>query len=615
MCGIVGVVGRPPLPLDALVRAQAGLTHRGPDDAGLWTSPSGVAALAHRRLAIIDLSTGGHQPMVSAEGRVALTFNGEIYNYRELKACLRESHQFRTASDSEVLLAAYLRWGVACLARLVGMFAFGIWDDRSRQLFLARDRAGEKPLYLWRRQEGIGFASELRALLDLGAPRRMDAWALQAYAALGYVPPHACLLEECAKVPPGHYALYDEATGRLSTRSYWAPPLPEAGAPPVRNLEEAVEARLGEAVRLQLRADVPTGVMLSGGVDSGLVAALIPAEARNSVRAFTVRLPGSELDESADACATAAHLGLEHAVIDADPGALDPETVLAELDEPLGDSSLIPTLLVAQAIRREAVVALGGDGGDELFGGYAHHHALGRTAALVRRLPPLMRRALHQGVRSAYPLAGPGRGALMRLTDPAPELLRGPALLDPVVRRRLIRRLGPEASPGPEEWLRSLGAEAGDPLDRQTRRDFLSYLPGDVLTKVDRMSMRVSLETRAPFLDHRVVEFAFADVPTVAKARRSRGKVLLRRLAQRLLPPQIAEGHKRGFRIPVGTWLAGPWGPLLRRHLLDRPELFDPARVQALRLRARRNATAAEALFALLALALWADHHQAAWPD
>ncbi|MGA7992929.1 MAG: asparagine synthase (glutamine-hydrolyzing), partial [Thermoanaerobaculia bacterium] len=381
MCGIAGLLlTEPPRDREVLTAMRDAMRHRGPDDAGTWWSEDGRVGLAQRRLAIIDLSPGGHQPMQDASGSLCITFNGEIYNYLDLRAELESlGHAFRTASDTEVVLEAWREWGEGMLARLNGMFAFALWDRHARRLVLARDRAGEKPLFYWQGPEGLAFASELKGLMAFpGFPRELDLDSLPSYLAFGYVPFGRCLLRGVRKVEPAH-AIAFEPGREPRTWAWWVLPEPSSGPPPdPEELDAELETLLEDSVRRQLVADVPVGILLSGGIDSSLVTAMAARSSSRPVKTFTIAFPGHHVhDESAFARVVARHFGTDHTELAAEEATVELLPELArQYDEPMADSSMVPTFLVCRLVRRHATVALGGDGGDELFGGYDLHGRL-----------------------------------------------------------------------------------------------------------------------------------------------------------------------------------------------------------------------------------------------
>jgi asparagine synthase (glutamine-hydrolysing) len=613
MCGIVGLAGRDPWTgHDPLPRMSATLRHRGPDDAGSWWSDDRRVGFGHRRLAVVDLSPTGHQPMADASGDLHVTYNGEIYNHRELRADLAaRGHSFKGTSDTEVLLAAYREWGLECLSRLNGMFAFALHDGRSGEVSLARDRAGEKPLFYRHAAGRFAFASELKALLaDSAAPRRLDLLSLDYYLAYGYVPGARCILDGYAKLPPAHAAVYAPGSDRLRVWRYWSLPAPEAsriiGDGP--ELERELERLLDESVRLRLEADVPVGILLSGGIDSSLVAALA-ARATRRVRTFTVTFPGdSDHDEAPHARLVARALGTEHTEIPADPASLDLLPQLArQYDEPMADSSMVPTYLVSRAIRPHATVALGGDGGDELFAGYPHYQWLARAGLLRRAVPGPVRGLVGRAAARWAPAGMRGRNHLIGLAgDRSHGIAHVNLYFDRGLRERLVAARPAAGFEAPEEWRASLAAAGASLLQQASRADFTSTLPEAYLVKVDRASMLTSLEIRCPWLDHRIVEFAFARVPDALRAGPEGRKVLPRRLARRLLPSALDLERKQGLSMPFDRWFREERTGLVRDVLEQlEPALFDRRVVANLLAGQRRGRRNAQRLFALALFELW----------
>ena len=628
MCGIVGVVSTEPAGDRQLLTVMRDtMRHRGPDDAGTWWCEDGRVGLAHRRLAIIDLSPGGHQPMLDASGNLALVYNGEIYNYRRLRGQLAaDGATFRTSSDTEVLLEAYRRWDTDCLAHLNGMFAFAVYDATARRLFIARDRAGQKPLFYFHDGNRFLFASELKALMaDPSLPRRVDLAALEAYLAYGYVPGEACMLQGFRKLPPGCAMTYHLDTRRLETWRYWD--LPASDQAPDANEEDLLE-RFGEllkqSVRRRMVADVPVGILLSGGIDSSLVTAMAAEVATGPVRTFTISFPGHDLfDEAPYARMVAEHFGTEHVEMPAEPATVDLLPELArQYDEPIGDSSMVPTYLVSRLVRRHATVALGGDGGDELFGGYPQHGWVQRQERLRRYLPRPLRAALHALLTRALRPGTRGRNYLLGcVSDLGGNIAQFNVHFDAQWRRRLMAPVGPAKRPGaaPEAFKASLCAAGATPLRQVTAVDFRTYLPEDILVKVDRASMLTSLEVRAPFLDPGLIEFAFADVPDALRATRRELKILPRRLARRLLPGQLDLDRKQGFTLPLQQWFKGSWGAFCHDVLTAADtDLFDARTIARLLADQRRGYSNTSRLFTLTMFELWRRHYRVgigSWPD
>ena len=614
MCGIAGIASHSSQPDRTwLPVARDTLIHRGPDDAGEWWSKDGRVGLAHRRLSILDLSPAGHQPMHLSERGLSLVFNGEIYNFKDLRSELEQrGYRFRSHSDTEVLLAAYDAWATECLGRLNGMFAFALYDAPRQRLFLARDRAGEKPLFYHLADGTLHFASELKALMAQPTlPRRIDPESLDCCLAMGFVPGDRCILKGFHKLPPAHALTFDLSQGTARVWRYWQLPELEpraaTGAVDEAALLDELEALLEDAVGRQLVADVPVGVLLSGGVDSSLVTAMAVRRSRQ-VRTFSIGFPGhGALDETAHARLIARHFGTEHTELVAEPINADLIPRLArQFDEPMVDSSMIPTWLVSHLVRQHCAVGLGGDGGDELFGGYSHYSRLLWIQRHLGRIPGPLRRLTAHAAERLLPIGLKGRNYLQALDV---DLRRCLPLLasyfDATTRRKLMA-----AYPGhrlvAEAIRRERVSRQADLLQRATRMDFSGYLAEDILVKVDRTSMLNSLEVRAPLLDYRLIEFAFGKVPSHLKATTKEKKILLKRLAARVLPPEFDRQRKQGFSIPLAQWLkAGPFRELFWEVLSDPDCFFDRRSVQGLLRGQDRGFRNGERLFALVQFELW----------
>jgi asparagine synthase (glutamine-hydrolysing) len=616
MCGIIGIAATQPVADRRwLAAGRDSLRHRGPDDAGEYWSDDGRVGLGHRRLAIIDLSAAGHQPMLDASGDLSIVFNGEIYNFADLRTQLRaRGHQFRSESDTEVILACYREWGAECLSRLNGMFAFALYDVRRAELFLARDRAGEKPLFYAATSGGLRFASELKALMmDTAVPRIVDPVGLDCYLTMGFVPGDRCILRGFNKLPPAHALTFNLASAQLRVWRYWHLPQPNAeialGADADVALLDELEALLQDSVRRQLVADVPIGVLLSGGVDSSLVTAMA-ARATDKVKTFTIRFPGAgQFDETEHARLIATHFGTEHVELDAGAGAasIDLLPMLArQFDEPIADSSMIPTYMVSRLTREHCTVALGGDGGDELFGGYLHYSRMIRMQQTVGRIPRVLRWPAAWIAQWALPVGFKGRNWLQGLgVDWSKDVPWLATHFDRSARRQLTGRGG--RSLAGELVREGTMPKTRDILQRATRSDFDNYMAEDILAKVDRASMLNSLEIRAPMLDHRLIEFAFAKVPSRLKASASNRKILLKQLAERLLPKGFDRHRKQGFSIPLAAWLrGGAWRERFRAVLLESDgAVFDKSALRQLLSGQDKGRANAERLFALVMFELW----------
>ncbi|MFH1913236.1 MAG: asparagine synthase (glutamine-hydrolyzing) [Pseudomonadota bacterium] len=612
MCGITGFLD-PGLAGDSegvrgLARRMAqALAHRGPDGFGEYADPAVGLGLGHRRLAIIELSEAGAQPMASRCGRFVLTYNGELYNYRELRRELEVADgphlPWRGDSDTEVLLAACQVWGVrAALERTVGMFAFGLWDSAQRVLTLARDRMGEKPLYYGRAGKAVVFASELKALrAHPGFEAGLDMESLALYLRHQYVPAPRSIYRDARKLPPGCLLSVGVGGGLPEPEAYWSLAGVAARAmddPFTGGEDEArdrLEALLGEAVAGQMISDVPLGALLSGGVDSSLVTALMQAQSTRPVQSFTIGFSEAGFDESADAARVAAHLGTEHTTLTATPGdALGLVESLPEVyDEPFSDASQLPTCLVSRLTRSRVTVCLTGDGGDEVFAGYNRHVSGPAVWGRVGGLPVPVRRGLAAAMRLLPPggydalfrAAGRVVPRLGRVRTPGLKAHKLAEALPALDREDLYRRLV-STWPDPAALLAGGGHGATGRIGSQGLADFvrwmqyadsMTYLPG-VLHKVDRATMAVSLESRAPCLDHRVVEFAWR-LPVSMLVSGGQGKGILRRMLDRHVPRALVDRPKAGFDVPLAQWLRGPlkaWASdLLAPERLRRQGLLD----------------------------------------
>jgi asparagine synthase (glutamine-hydrolysing) len=619
MCGIVGHVG--PTGREHLPAMLGHLKHRGPDDSGIHVS--GNVGLGMTRLAIIDLTTG-RQPMSDPGGRYWIVFNGEIYNFRQLRAELMTAgRRFHTRSDTEVILHAYAVYGEACVQRFSGMFAFALWDDAERRLFLARDRLGKKPLYYWHRDRLFLFASEPKALLCHPAVARSVDWsALHHYLAFGYTPATRSIFESIQKLPPAHTATL--VGGRLTQRRYWNLPASVAAPGPGAGPEEsaaAVRAGLREAVRLRLESDVPLGVFLSGGIDSSAVVASMREVTSGRIATFSVGFgrAASSWDERPYARLVAQRFATDHheEVLEPDVRALVPDIVRA-FDEPFGDSSAVATYVVAQATARHVKVALSGIGGDETFGGYPRYLGL-RVAALHGKLPRWLGHA-SRALAGRLPDSASSRNWAdwARRFTAEPDAAAGDRYIgwtrffsDAQLATLATPALARHLEPGVDERQQAAFASGlhGDPVDGAFRVDLATYLPDDLLTMADRMSMAHSLEVRAPFCDHRIIEESLRLSPRT-KMPGGRLKGLLKTAFAGVLPKEVLGHRKQGFMIPLGEWLRRDLRPTLDELLA--PErvrargLFDPYAVEALKREHLSGArTHADRLWTLMMLELW----------
>lgn len=600
MCGIAGIYHlKTPKPVDpARIESMCdALAHRGPDGQGVWTAPG--VGLGHRRLSIIDLA-GSPQPMASADGRAMLVFNGEIYNYRELRAELgKGGARFHTDGDSEVILAAWQRWGPDCVTRLHGMFAFAIYDLDARTLFLARDRLGVKPLFMAQLSDGsLAFGSELRALLANPLLRReIDPLAIEDYLAWGYVPDTRSILKGVSKLPAGHSLLLRHGAPMPKPQQWWDVSFAERRRGRTEDLEAELLHLLRQAVSSRMAADVPLGAFLSGGVDSSSVVALMAEASAQPVKTCSIGFDVAALDETGYARRVAERYATEHRTRQVSPDDFEAVDALADMfGEPFADASALPTWRVCQLARETVTVALSGDGADEAFAGY-RRHLFQRGEDRVRGLlPQALRAPLFGTLGALYPKADwaprplRARTTLLSLAgDSAEGYARAIAFTPPELRDGLytqeFRALrGDYRAESPLlELMRSAPARSG--LDRAQYADLKFWLPGDILTKVDRTSMAVSLEAREPLLDHRLIEFA-AGLPEAMRMHRGQGKWLMKRAMRRYLPDDILYRPKQGFVTPIAQWFRGPLAETARNVCtsarLARTGWFDDRRLASL---------------------------------
>jgi asparagine synthase (glutamine-hydrolysing) len=607
MCGITGFWASEHFSADAarvLQTMSDALRHRGPDGDGAWRD--GPVHLGHRRLAILDLSEAGRQPMLSASGRYAITFNGEVFNFGDLRRRLEAEGRapaWRGWSDTEVMLAAIEAWGLAAaVERFIGMFAFALWDAREQRLHLVRDRVGIKPLYWAQTPAGLAFASELKSLRHYpGFDTTIDAGALAGFLRANCVTGAQAIFRGTQRLAPGTIATFAGPSAAPRVARYWdAVAVARCGlaAPFAGTEDEALDqldALLRDAVRLRLVSDVPLGAFLSGGVDSSTVVALMQAQSSRPVHTFSIQNERADYDEGPQARAVARYLNTHHTALTVTPkDALDVIPLLPKMyDEPFADSSQIPTFLVSRLARRDVTVALSGDGGDELFAGYTRHVWGPRIWRAESLLPAGVRAALAVAItarspdrwdaffRRARPLVPETRIAGIRMHKLAATLgVLSPEAMHHVLSSHWlpddsVLRVNPAPTP-PEPPL--VRAHGGGVAEEFMLRDLLHYLPDDILTKVDRASMAVSLEAREPLLDHRLIEFAWR-LPLRLKVRGTVGKWLLRRLLARYVPLSLIAGPKMGFGVPLGDWLRGPlrgWAEaLLDERRLAREGYFD----------------------------------------
>ena len=627
MCGFCGVYsfdGQTPVSQKVLAAMTATLQHRGPDDFGSFTA--GPVGLGHRRLSIIDLETG-HQPLSNEDGSIWIVYNGELYNYQEIRVNLEKAgHRFATLSDTEVIVHAYEEYGADCLKVMNGMFAFALWDSNRQRLLLARDRVGIKPLYYAQLPKCWVFGSEVKALLaHPQVQRRLDTTALNLYLSLEYVPAPYSIFAGISKLPPGHFLIMEGSDSHLE--QYWDLRLDKSEPISTKSLLECtaeVRQLLHDVVKMELVADVPVGVLLSGGIDSSAVAAMMTQASTRPVPSFSVAFDDPSFDESAHARLVARHLGTEHHEfpLSADTALKTLPEIVAGLDEPLGDSSIIPTYCLARFTREHVKVALGGDGGDELFGGYSTLQAHRLANYYLRLAPGWLRRLVEPWVLEKLPVSFDNLSFDFKLRRflrdySLPPVVRHHRWLGSFTHEEKAQLLGPLFTESQEKTVNLVEhhahqARTQDPLNQILYCDLKLYLEGDILVKVDRASMANSLEVRVPLLNRLLVEYA-SHLPHSFKLHGLTTKFLLRQALKGQLPESILRRGKKGFNVPAAKWLAGPLKPLMEELLSSRrlrqQGLFQPDYVETLiQEHQARHRDHRKLLWTLLAFQLWHEH-------
>jgi len=619
MCGIAGYVSEgAPAGQDIVRQMCAQIRHRGPDDEGVYVD--GQCAIGMRRLSIIDLA-GGHQPISNEDGSVWVVFNGEIYDYEDLRSeLIAKGHRFTTNSDTETLVHLYEEEGIAGISKLRGMFAYAIWDGRRRKLLLARDRFGKKPLYYTRIPEGFYFGSELKCLRAAGVPMTMDAEAIRVYLQFGYVPDPWSAFAGIKKLPPGHWLTLDSA-GRVETGRYWEVPPPFEGEPSQSEEEICAEIRrvFDESVRMRMIADVPLGAFLSGGIDSSLVVASMAMQSRRPVRTFAMGFEEQAFNELPYARMVAQKYATEHHEEIVRPDAVDMVPKLIRyFDEPFSDTSAIPTYLVSRFASESVKVVLSGDGGDEFFGGYPSFF----EADASRRYDaiPQWVRSILSGTADALPYSARGKNLLYAISRATPleRYFESISFSTYSLRRRTLH----------PEWMLPSGADSirrtfgeailpdrYDAVSQAMHFEATAKLAGDILVKVDRMSMANSIEVRCPMLDHVLAETANR-IPNRMKMKAGRGKLILLKALGDRLPPELLTRPKSGFGIPLAEWFRGPlrpmlWDSLTSKSFLDRG-FTSPERIAAV-LKEHESGRRDNSFFLwlLLVLQLWLADHEA----
>lgn len=617
MCGIIGFASYKEIKKREYLRlGRDEIIHRGPDDYGEWWSDDGKVGFGHRRLSIIDLSKAAHQPMQDISKNLTIVFNGEIYNYLEIKKDLESmGYVFQTSSDTEVLLMAWKKWGEKCLDYINGMFSFAIYDKIKGYIFLARDRSGEKPLFYSLCNGELRFASELKALLiDPSFTHKISRKALNCYLMMGYVPGSMCIIENVAKLPPAHKMKFYYKTGKCEVSSYWEPPEFDVNAYYDENeLVDELQFLLEDSVKKQLIADVPVGILLSGGIDSSLITALATKVSGN-VKTFNVSFPEyTKYDESMYARFIAKYFATDHIELNAEniePSLL--KKLSRQYDEPLADSSMVPTYLVSKLVKKYCTVAIGGDGGDELFGGYHHYSRLLWIKEKSEFIPIRIRKIIANLALNFMPLGFKGRNWVEALgVDFSNELPLIGLFFDKNTRRELLKFYDEQPEHDADDIINSRIPRTNDLLQRATRMDFLNYMPEDILVKIDRASMLNSLEIRAPMLDYRILDFSLRKIPSYLKATARDRKIILKKLSQRLLPKDFDTQRKQGFSIPLEEWLKkGDWKDFFYDVLLADDCFFNKKTIIKLLNGQNRGMKNSERLFSLLIFELWRKEYK-----
>jgi asparagine synthase (glutamine-hydrolysing) len=602
MCGILGDINLSGVNGSVFERQLEVIHHRGPDGTGIWNNYNETVFLGSKRLSIQDLSKNGSMPMKSDDGRYVIVFNGEIYNFKLLKEkLLKFGYTFNSNSDTEVVLKSFLHFGIGFLEHLVGMFAIAIYDSAKEELVLARDRIGEKPLYYWENSDGISFASQLNQLfLNNRLDRNLDYKSLQDYLSYGYVREDRTLIKDVKKLMPAHYLIYSSKKKTLKINEYWSIPKYQENSLDEKELVQKFDGLMKQSVKNQLISDVPVGVLLSGGVDSSLVTAYASETSGKKIQTFHISLEGhSKINEAKYAKSVSNYFGTSHVVLGGDEIEYELLDVISEFtDEPLSDSSLLPSFLVSKLTSNHLKVVLGGDGGDELFGGYKKYE---RTINLNKRITkniPNSIRNMTANISKYLPTGMRGRHFLMSLSGDIRDQFISNTLFDNYSIRKILK----DTNLLKNEFLFS----ASDDLVYDiTKIDMRNYLPNDILFKVDRSSMAYSLEARAPFLDKNIVEFAFKDVKSEFKIKDKKLKLLPKLLLNEKIKDDINFDRKQGFSIPLDDWFRTKWHDSLLTDIHNFEKLINKDYALSLLSGLKKGRSNSEKLFALVMLDKW----------
>ena len=611
MCGIIGYLNHFPRDDSAwLKRGIDSLWHRGPDDSGLWFSSDKSIGFGHRRLSILDLSDSASQPMIDKNNRSVLIFNGEIYNYLGLKRqLLNLGYKFDSTSDTEVILHGYNAWGVDLLNRMDGMFAFALYDFDRQILLIARDRVGEKPLYYSKNNSGIRFSSEIKGLLaDNSFERKIDVEELDRFLTFGYTSRSGSLFLDIGKLTPASYLIYDRRTGGMESYKYWEPPTPLKELVGEREIIDEFDRLLEDSIKNRLVADVPVGVLLSGGLDSSLITAYA-AKTKGRIKTFTAGFPNhGRFDERIHAKKISEYFGTDHYELEINevtPELL--EKLAIQFDDPIADSSIVPTYQISEMISKHCKVALGGDGADEIFGGYSHYAILANLKNKIGWIPFDTRKGVSNLFQNILPIGFKGRNFAQRISvDFQRDRVLGVPYFDQCNRKKLFNAVNGSFVREDTFYKNSNELTNNSILERAMNFDFEDYLPGDILTKIDRASMLASVEFRAPFLSKDLINFSFERLPCDQKVYGGEGKILLKKLGKKILPNSFDFVRKQGFSIPIDVWIRSPiMTEFVHETLLGNQTLFDRKYIRSLLSSLSKRRANSDRVFLLLMFELW----------
>ena len=610
MCGIAGIVSNKNI-IDKgwLEKASSKIIHRGPDSFGYWWADNGNIGFAHRRLSIIDLSSNGHQPMLDKSNSIVITYNGEIYNFKKLRSELvKKGYNFFSKTDTEVIINSYKHWGIDCFDKFDGMFAIALFDKRNNKFYLARDRVGEKPIFFSHENNELRFCSEMKGLLsDTKKNFSINRDALDCYLTLGFVPGKICLVNGVSKLEPASILELDVLTQKKIIIKYWQPC--KESSQILNDIDSAtlkLEDILSRSVERQLFADVPVGILLSGGVDSSLITALA-SRFSNKIKTFNVKfLDNPNYDESLHAREIAKHFSTDHYELNADSISTDLLSKLSyQFDEPICDSSMLPTYLVTELVSQHCKVALGGDGGDELFGGYHHYSRILKLEKYTRHIPLLWRKKIANFTSNILPIGFKGRNWLQSTgIDFEQDVPQISTFFDLKYKNQFYNKINFNSNYAINLRNQYIDSNINFP-ERAMNLDFHNYLPEDILVKVDRTSMLNSLELRSPMLGREVIEFANS-LHSDLKVTESQKKIILKELCKKILPSNFNFNRKQGFSIPLQKWLQkGKWLEYFKSILLDHNSSFNKKAINRLFELQKRGYSNSERLFSLVLLELW----------